>query len=54
MRKFVALLCSLVLLFGIALCEEAPVDTPDIEIIEEVTGVSGRGVLASVDRSCRR
>lgn len=35
MRKFVALLCSLVLLFGIALCEEAPVDTPDIEIIEE-------------------
>ena len=35
MRKFVALLCSFVLLFGIALCEEAPEAAPEIEILDE-------------------
>ena len=35
MRKFVALLCSFVLLFGIALCEESPEAAPEIEILDE-------------------
>lgn len=35
MRKFVALLCSFVLLFGIALCEESPETAPEIEILDE-------------------
>lgn len=35
MRKFVALLCSFILLFGIALCEESPETAPEIEILEE-------------------
>ena len=35
MRKFVALLCSFILLFGIALCEESPEAAPEIEILDE-------------------
>lgn len=35
MRKFVALLCSFILLFGIALCEESPETAPEIEILDE-------------------